>query len=177
MDPLAGKREAINQGEVDTIAWPDRGQGAPVELGQTFQLRACRIAIKKFYRRRSGSDWYWVADLERFYPDTVELMEIKVDSGIEVDDDQLNANPGRRPPEPEKVPHHEVQELTFVGQGRARQEHEEAERRHAYAELPIEQRLAAIRARARTKHVDVSSDLRVIEQRLQQAERKLDRAA
>lgn len=62
-DLLAGRREAINEGKAFSLVWLDEGKGCPVEVGQLFTLRACRIEITKTHRIQKKLDWEFEGDV------------------------------------------------------------------------------------------------------------------
>jgi hypothetical protein len=76
-DPLAGRRESINQGRIMSLVWPDRGEGCPVEADEVFRVRAGGLVILKTYRFQKKSPWkfdreemppgwYWGAEFKLF---------------------------------------------------------------------------------------------------------------
>lgn len=202
-DPLAGRREGINAGYVDSLLWPDRGQGAPVEQGKFFKLRTCHIEITRVHRVQQnaeggGKRWLWRAEFRRIFPeggvfllgksgkyvrDAKEALTSQDDHvGATLDpidpDDRSDAHRAvGEPPEPEAVPPHEVGTYTGDALARRRYEHEMAQERHADAEQPLEVRLARLRQLADAKHVDISGEVRVIEKRVEKIEQRLGRAA
>jgi len=189
-DPLAGKRQAINEGEIDVLEWRDEGKGCPVEQGQVFELRACVIEITSVRRLKRGrSDWVWRATFRRTvraHSDRPHLLKPRggyvsdarsaMQSGEErprwevISGDLVPSGP---PPEPEAVPPHEVRELPTSVAARARFEELKREEVQAERELPLPARLARLRQLAREKHVDISAEERVIERRIVAIERKL----
>jgi hypothetical protein len=202
-DPLAGRRQEINEGTAYSLMWVDEGQKCPVELGDIFQLRSCRIEITKIHRIQKGrGDWWWRAEFARYVPPTPEFLDRRggltenIDAAMPAQDDpepgtlRAISNDERDPtaaakhaalgdqPEPEAVPKDEIP--NYSGSRTARQcyEREMAERRIAEATAPLEERLVRLREQARHRNIDISSDLRVIEKRIAAAEDKvLERAA
>lgn len=208
-DPLIGKREAINKGELYSLIWFDQGEGCPVESGQIFPLRACSIQITKTHRIRKKepwkyegeqlpAGWYWRAEFETFWKisGTPYLarhggttsdhrhalrMEDEVESAgtlRAISEDERNERAGLEhgalgePPE-SAVEDHLIPDLIGSREARQRYELEMAERRMQEATAPLEQRLVRLREMASLRHVDITSELRVIEQRIQKAEDKV----
>ena len=69
-DPLAGKRAAIDAGELTTLSWPmrEKTDPCPVEVGQIIKLRSCSIEITRIERVQRNGKRYWIALFTR-YPD------------------------------------------------------------------------------------------------------------
>jgi hypothetical protein len=82
------------------------------------------------------------------------------------------------PPEPERVPDHEIGTYRHDMVAQQRHQFDLAQRRKAYESQPLELRLARLRRMADESHVDISAEERVIERRIAALERKLlERAA
>lgn len=202
-DVLAGLRDIINQDpQRDTVAWPDRGNGAGVKLGQVIKLRTCHIEVKRLERRREDGIPVWRMWFRRHYPEgRVYLLTPSSRAGDDgrgyTSNDELAArgedpnqaatlasldplaNPANLagPPEPEAVPPHEIGTYTGDALARRRFEHENQRARMLLASQPLEVRLATVRLTAAHNHIDISSDVRVIERRVQALERKVSNAA
>ena len=205
VDPLAGKRKAINEGELTTLSWPikTKGDPCPVELGELFGLRSCTIEITRIERTRHGAKRTWIALFTR-YPhhadrpllipaagdgyttDPRRALGLKeavfhdapttIDTIEEGDRSPEHKNAGE-PPEPEAIPHEVVKDSRGSRDAHQRFLLEVGAERVAEQEHPLEIRLTRLRASSRARHVDISNDLRVIEDRIAKAERKLERAA
>lgn len=213
-DPLAGKREAINRGEVYSLVWLDLGEGCPVEDRQIFRLRACSIQITKTHRIQKKqpwshegdllrAGWYWRAEFETFWKiartsflarrggttsDHRQAMRTEDDpesagtlhaiaEGERDERAELEHGALGEPPE-SAVEDHLIPQLTGSREARQRYELEMAERRIEEASAPLEQRLVRLREMAAQRNIDISSEMRVIEQRIEKAEGKvLERAA
>lgn len=196
-DPLAGQREKINTGERTQLTWPDDGQGWPVEEGQTFDLRDCSIEITS--RRRSKGQlgtWWFIAEFIR-YPKRVDRVHLLGRSGGYTEDEaqamraQDGEEPGTlygpgpeenplnlvQPPEPEAVPPAEIPGYTGSQQARARFESDVQEDRSRFAMQTAGTQLDQLRQLADAANVDVSSDVRVIEQRLARMRGKVLKAS
>lgn len=212
-DPLAKRRQRINEGEAYSLIWTDTGIGCPVDVGQVFQLRACRIEITKTHRIHKkqawefegewlDAGWYWRAEFDTYWK-TAKTQFLARRGGIT--SERRQAMPQQDSPDPgtlhlvtddERDPvaaaqhralgeapepalsDHEIRELRGSREARQRYELDMAERRMAEASAPLEQRLARLREMAGNRHVDISRDLRVIEQRVAAIEDKvLERAA
>lgn len=65
-DPLAGKRKQINEGELESLLWPDAGGGPPVTKGDIFKLRSCHIEITKVHRVMPKGKAHWRAEFTRY---------------------------------------------------------------------------------------------------------------
>lgn len=203
-DPLAGRRQDINEGRASALVWPDQGKGCPVEVGQVFPLRSCRIEITRIERRRREGKWNWLAFFARYTPDRLHLLtrgagstgtgyitELKDEEQAQRAQDDPEAatlcaaDPLGRPdpnlrsaPEPEGVPREEIPNYLGSIEAQQRYELDMAERRVAEAAAPLEERLVRLREMAGRRNIDITSDLFVIEQRIEKAEAKvLERAA
>jgi hypothetical protein len=212
-DPLAGRRDEINDGTAISLVWLDSGRGCPVKKGEIFKLRACSIEITVIQRFQKKLDWnyndqpmpagwYWRAEFttyrlltrQRFLakrggtttdrkqamavqddPDPATLAVIAEDERDPVAATQ-HASLGEAPEA--AVPHHEVPSYEASVEAAQLYALAHGERRVVEAEAPLEERLASLREASRTRNVDITSDLFIIEQRIERAERKvLDGAA
>ncbi len=212
-DPLAGFREAINEGSLYSLVWLDRGEGSPVEVDEVYPCRSCTIEITKVQRFQKKIDWehngealpagwFWRAEFAT-YRKAVRTHYLARRGGLTTDRKQAMAaeddpDPGtlrvisedERDPVvatqhaalgemPEAaVPKHEVPDYLASREARQVYELDMAERRVAEGSAPLEERLTRLREMSRLRHVDITSDLAVIAQRIEKAERKvLERAA
>lgn len=175
-DPLEGKREAIGAGESNTTTWLDDGTGAPVKVGDLFQLRSFGIEITRVQHKKSGMDFHYVVDFKRMYPDRVHHAGIKATSGIELDEDQRKAN-RTRPPEPEQVAPHEVRHLPTSVAARARFD----QTRHAVEQERRCQQLAGrirnLEKQAQRSGVDLDEEITLFEMEVARVERLVGKAA
>lgn len=174
-DPLAGLRERINEDtSVHALAWPDRGQGAPVQVGQVFKLRRVAIEVTRVRRERRGHGFVWIADFTRYHPDRGPRVLTRgagdgldehfgytdtPETGLLLDDEHTEAtlvplNSPRNlgpPPEPEAIPPHEVESLPRTAAARMRFEEAEIERRAALERMTPPQRVRALREEVRRR--------------------------
>lgn len=195
-DPLAGKRAAINAGEITTLTWPDEGKGPPVKRGEFFLLRACGIEITSVRRVGAGLRAEWRATFRRIpKPQKPHLLAPAgrggdtghgyvrrargaMPSGEErpdwhvVEGDEVPSGP---PPEPEAVPPEEVRELPTSVAAQARFEEIKREELRQERALPLAVRLERLRRLARERHIDISAEERVIERRIAAIEKKVYR--
>ena len=187
VDPLEGQRQALGEGKNSLLWIWEPGSEAPVKVGAIFKLRSCHVEIADVRRVQSQGRWLWRAETTRHYRERVHLLSSR--SGYTEDerfamsgtdesealtivplDSPLNT---ARPAEPEAVPPHEIPHYSASIEARERYEREQARRRAERRDLPLELRLAHLRRLARAKHVDISSEERVIARRLAQLEDKL----
>lgn len=200
-DPLAGKREAISEGRIYELAWPDTK--CPVEVGDVFPLRSCSIEITRIERFRQKGEFWWRAEFNR-YRKAVKPKFLDRRGGTTEDpatamsafDDpepgtiRVFADDERDPvaasqhealgeaPEPEAIPYQDVENSPFFRESHQRHQLEVAEERAAAAAKPLEQRVARLREVQATTQADISSELRMVEKQVAKAERKvLGRAA
>jgi hypothetical protein len=204
-DPLAGMRQAINDGSRTTLTWPMKSKAdpCPVEVDQIFDLKDCTIEITRIERTHHRGKRMWVALFSR-YPKRADRRLLLAANGdgfvsdpkralglgedlfdgapetldvIEEEDRTLEHRNAGEPLEPEAIPYQEVMQTSTTSEAHQRFMLELGAERVAEQEQPLEVRLARLRARSRGQHVDISNDLRVIEQRIEKAERKVERAA
>jgi hypothetical protein len=205
VDPLAGKRQAINDGELTTLSWPmnSKGDSCPVDIGEILGLRSCTIEITRIERTKHKGKRTWIALFTR-YPhhadrpllipasgdgytsdpkralglneDVFHESPPTIDTIEEEDRSPAHKNAGE-PPEPEVIPHQVVKSSRGSRDAHQRFLLEVGAERLAEQEQPLELRLARLRANSRGRHVDISRELHVIEKRIEAAERKLERAA
>ncbi len=201
-DPLAGKRAAINAGELDALLWSDDGNGCPVAVGDVFRLRSCHIEITRVHRVTAKGSWSWRAEFRRqlhearlylltrgagdghgYATDPARALRAQDDPNaatldqIAADDRSTAHRDLGDPPEPEAVAPHEVATLprTVAAQIRWRQVHdEEVERR---LDRSMSSKLREVRIRARQAGVDVSEEMDAIEQATERARLKIREAA
>jgi hypothetical protein len=200
-DPIAGQRQAVNDHKAASLLWVDSGQPCPVSVGDIFELRSCRIQITKTHRIKHGGQPKWRAAFDRYdrksdrlhlltatgdYTEDPDLAlglredvhdAATLDPIAEEDRSHEHKNAGE-PLEPEAVPPHEIPH--YQGSVDARHNYllEMSKERMAEQAEPLELRLLRLRQEARSRHVDISSEVRVIEKRIEAAERKvLERAA
>lgn len=197
-DPIAGQREAINEGTSDALLFPyfdpetSKVKPCPVKRGQEFELRACRITCGTPMRIGKHGAWQWRVPITRHQRVTkdkfrglgrglgyVEDPRAAVSAhDCPPDDDHwrdVDGNDGP-PPEPEAIdPEDIINGATAVAQ-RARHEREQRERREAFEALPLSERvrrleLAGGRAARR--------QLRAIRSQVAEGEKRagIDRAA
>jgi hypothetical protein len=198
-------RQAINDGSRTTLTWPMKSKTdpCPVEVDQTFNLKDCTIEITRIERTRHRGKRMWVA-LFRRYPKRADRRLLLAANGdgytsdpkralglgedlfeeapemldvIEEEDRTLEHRNAGEPLEPEAIPHQEVMKTATTAAAHQRFQLELGAERVAEQEQPLEVRLARLRARSRTRHVDIGRDLHVIEKRIEAAERKVERAA
>lgn len=179
-DPLEGKREGINAGEIKQLTFKqEKDEPCPVAVGDTFQLRNCFIEVTEITRRKRGKgkegEWYFVAQFTRYRKASRPYLlarrgythdprqAIKAD----LQDHDLQE------PEPEAVPPHEVAELDGSMDAYHRHLMVVAEARAAHEALPIEQRLASVKRAAKEAHIDISSHERLIRRKVAEIERKV----
>lgn len=204
-DPLAGKRQAINAGEMSTLTWPMKAKTdpCPVDLGQVFELRSCTIEITRTERTHTRGKRTWIALFKRYprcgdrpllipaagdgYTDdparALGLREAVFDvapSTLDVVEEEARSDEHKNagePPEPEAIPHQVVKATRGSNDAHQRFMLELGAERMALQDQPLELRLARLRTASRGRNVDISKDLWVIEKRIADAERKLERAA
>ena len=187
VDPLDGQRQALGEGKHSLLWIWEPGSECPVKVGDIFKLRSCHVEITDTRRVQSQGRWLWRAEITRHYRERVHLLgsrggytedERFAMSGTDESegltivplDSPLNT---ARPAEPEAVPPHEIPTYSDSVKARERYEREQERRRAEHRELPPELRLASLRRLAQAKHVDVSSEMRVIERRLAKLEDRL----
>lgn len=196
---LPGEREAINQGRCSSLLRPDDGEDCTFKPGEEFKLRSCRIVIRKTHRIKRDRKRHWRIEFDRYVKDRLYLLARGAGDGRGyVDNPDLaqraqdpiaqdqpdGPSPGERdagivggnrrePPEPEAVPPHEIPNYTASKEARAAYERQIEEERARQRELPLGQRIANIKKLSAERHLDISGDLTVIEQRVEKVERKL----
>jgi hypothetical protein len=198
-DPLSGQRELINKGNGSSLFWTVRSSKAPcpVEIGDFFALRGCGIEIT---RKERVTALKWRADFIRIHKAEPELL-LKRGGGTTTDldlamrsqedtqaattldavdpEDRSEAHRAAgEPPEGAIVPYHRVLEFKPSREAQQRYLRETAEQRVEEANAPLPVRLHRLSEMARSRHVDLSSEERVIKRRIEAMERKIaDRAA
>jgi hypothetical protein len=68
IDPLAGKRQALNRGEVEVLTWAELTK-CPVSKDEVFPLRSCTIQIGHVQRRLIKGEQRWEARVIYHWPD------------------------------------------------------------------------------------------------------------
>jgi hypothetical protein len=178
----------------------------PVAVGQVIELRTCHIEITRIERSKGGAKLsrLWLAFFARhdkradkpillsagtgapYTDDPAQALGLREDvfhgsaltlDAIEEEERSAEHKNAGEPLEPESVPPHEIKHYRGSRDAHQRRLLEVGGERVAQQAAPIEQRLAALREQSALRHVDISSDIRVIEQRIAKAERKLERAA
>lgn len=202
-DPLAGKRQAINDYDLYSLLWPDRGEKCPVQVGEIFELRSCFIEITKTHRITHEGEKKWRAAFTRiakridrplflsrvgdYTDDPDQAVGLREDvfhasaPNLDAIEEEARSDAHKNegdPLEPEPVPPHEVRDLRGSRDAQQRYLRDMAEQRGTEECAPLEERLARLREASRQRHVDVSGELRIVEKQIAKAERKvLDRAA
>lgn len=197
-DPLAGKREAIAEGELNHVTWPDKGKGCPVEIGDQFTLRPFSIQITHTRRTRSGGQWIWLAAFEKFYPqgkpylldrrggytdDPKAAMRAQDDpapatldrQGADARTEEHRA--GGEPPEPEGVPPHEVSSLptSIMARERFRDLRRQVDQERRMDQLAS--RVKKLQKRAERTGLDLGEEIDDLEATIARVENCLQRAA
>lgn len=197
-DPLAGIREKINRGDLDTLLWPDEGKGCPVEVGDVFQLRSCSIEITGTRRvQRGRSEWLWRATFRRVYRSgRIYLLAARgagdeghgyvsedkaaLSSGEErpdwdpVEGDRVPVGP---PPEPEAIPPHEVRDLPTSVAARARFAEQRLDIDAKRAERSISHELRQALAEARKRGEDVTPVVERVREQIRELKGNGERVA
>lgn len=193
VDPLAGRRQAINENRASALTWPDKGRGCPVDVGDVFTLRSCSIEITRKERIRRKGQWLWMAQFVRHVhlPDRLNLLAAAggytedEDRAMRAQDDPDPAtiktvhpmdNPLNlhTPPEPEAVPRDEIANYSSSRIAQQRYIREAAERRAAERRLPLSER---IRRLEECDSVDLTRQFARIGQAVEAAEAKRCRLA
>lgn len=68
IDPLAGRRQALNRGEVEVLTWAETTQ-CPVSKDEVFPLRSCTVQIGHIQRRLIKGKQRWEARVIYHWPD------------------------------------------------------------------------------------------------------------
>ena len=68
IDPLAGKRQALNRGEIEVLSWAEMTR-CPVSKDEVFPLRSCTIQIGHVHRRLIKGEQRWEARVIYHWPD------------------------------------------------------------------------------------------------------------
>jgi hypothetical protein len=204
-DPLAGMRQAINDGSCTTLTWPreSKTDPCPVKPEETFNLRDCTIEITRIERTHHRGKRMWVALFTR-YPRRADRRLLLAANGdgytsdekralglgetlfdhapetldlVGAEDRSVEHRNAGEPLEPEAIPHAEVLRSSATAEAHQRFVLELGAERVAEQEQPLEVRLARLRAKSRGRNVDISRELYVIEKRIKDAEQKLERHA
>lgn len=200
-DPLAGRREAINERRIDVLVWPDDGTGCPVEVGQVFRLRTCNIEITRVSRLMKPARWK--ADFRRHFREgRPRFMKYGHGSSLEEREGMVSGeewgattlqtviNPedrGRKdnlrvdagPREPELVPADEIPDLAESRKAQLRFEQEMTRRRLDLDCEPLSRRVARLLALHESGEVNLNREFKAIAGKVAEGERKakLRRAA
>lgn len=193
-DPLAGKREAINDRQVDVLIWPDRGRGCPVVVGQVFHLRRFNIEITRIERLLKPRPARWKAEFTRIHREVTTVKLLKPGHGDTSDprhamtsgeeygsptlcsvDPLENVHNLAPPPEGEIPPADEVPDYQTSRENQRNYEQQMTRARLDHERLPLEARLAIVRRLAEAEGVDLGRQLAAIEQRIKAAESKVRR--
>lgn len=185
-DPLAGQREAINEG-AESLLWPSRDAdgkplACPVKRGESFELRTCRITITQVHRLGRAHDWQWRAGFIRTKRLSADRVHLLAKRGGYTDDPRMALSAAEQegdwrevaenlgpPPEPEAVPPEIVAELPTSVVARERFEREREERRREFETLPLAERVRRLEAMGGTT---AKRELRAIRALAARAERK-----
>ncbi len=189
MDPLAGQREAINNG-AESLLWPSvdpetgRALACPVKRGDVFELRTCRITITQVHRLGRAQGWQWRAGFLRTKRVAADRVHLLAKRGGYTDDPRLALSATEQegdwrevpenlgpPPEPEAVPPEIVAELPTSVMAVANYERVQAERRAEFEALPLSEKVRRLEQRAER----VGRQLARIADAAEAAERKLRR--
>lgn len=94
-DPLAGKRQAINDHELSTLIWPlivgGSEQRCPVAKGDVFNLRSCQIEISRTERSKVKGVRVWLALFTRTYKRVDRPVLLSAGTGAPYTDDPKQA--------------------------------------------------------------------------------------
>lgn len=127
-DPLAGRREELNDGSLTSMMWPvAQYPDCPVKQGESFRLRSCRITFTSTREIKRKGYRYWLGLFDRHGPERTYLLgrnggyvedpkaamtaqaDMNAGSPREIwRENPMNLGP---PPEPEAVPPHVVDQL------------------------------------------------------------------
>ncbi len=190
LDPLKGHREQLNRDEIDSILWPDTGQGPPLEVGQVFNLRSGGVEVSRVHRVRKGREWFWRAEFIRIHRARLWILAPRGDytndprTGLPAGDDlelatttlSVTTRPAH-PPEPEAVPPYEVKRLPTTVEARERFEatrRREADHRRV---ARAASRLRALQKRAEQTGANLTDAILEVEDILERAEARLGKAA
>lgn len=197
-DPLAGHREALNEGRVSTLFLKPDGDelGCPVEVGEFFALKKCGVEITRKEKLKQDDEWTWKVDVLRIRkaskprflkrgggythdPDLAMRSYDDVRAAATIDaiapDERSEAHKAAGEPL-EGEPEDDVTLWHGEASQRARERYALAQFqvRAEEREQPLLERLARIQIQARERHMDLSSEERVIERRVRAMEAKLN---
>lgn len=196
-DPIAGQREAINEGKADALLFTYFEPGTteikpcPVKRGDSFELRTCRITCGTPMRIGKHGRWQWrvpVTRHKRVSADKVRLLDKRSGytddprsalSAANITDDEhwreVAENLGP-PPEPEAIDPEIIATLPSTVAAQANYEREQRERRAAFDALPLSERVRRLEA---VNDPRAQRQLRVIRSQVAEGERRagIDRAA
>lgn len=192
-DPIAGQREAINEGKADALLFAyfepgtKRIKVCPVKRGESFELRTCRIVCGTPVRIGKHGRWQWrvpVTRHKRVSADKVRLLDKRSGytddprsalSAANISEDEhwreVAENLGP-PPEPEAIDPEIIASLPMTVAAQANYEREQRERRAAFEALPLSERVRRLEGLNSPK---VGRQLARIAEATEAAERKLRR--
>jgi hypothetical protein len=195
-DPLAGHREAINEGRASVVFLKPLEDKCPVEVGQFFVLKKCGVEVTRKERIRKDGEWIWKIDFMRIRKASKPRL-LKRGGGYTTDpdlamrsqDDIQNAatlsvaTPDERteahraagePPEPEAWDDVDIWHSASSQTARERYALLQHQLRAEEREEPLLERLARVVREAKEQHIDLSGEERVIERRVRAMEAKLN---
>lgn len=182
-DPLAGMRQALNDGTCDVLMLPDKGKGAPVAVGELFELRSCAVEITATRRVRQKGAWYWRCHFTRYRRTRRSDVHLLGRSGdyahdergairardpvgsettLDTDPGLVERNDGRHPPEPEAVDPAEVRELATSAAARLAYERERRELSERERDRSLTAKLREARVLARRAGIETSTEVEQI---------------
>lgn len=189
-DPLAGYKEAINEGRCVSRLFPDQGQKLdelPLQEGQVIKLRSCSILVGKPERIKNREGKFIRVPLSRYGKHKPYFLGPNggvenPEQAIRAQDDPDPATVGkagpdpnlRPPPEPEGVPLDEIKDLKGSRESRQLYQLEMAEARMNEETLPISER---IRRLEECPGLDLTRQFARIRQAVEAAEAKRRRLA
>lgn len=193
-DPIAGQREAINEGKADALLFtyfePGTTQikACPVKRGDSFELRSCRITCGTPQRIGKHGRWEWRVPFVRHKRVTADKVRLLAPHGGYTDDPrgamsapdtapddehwrEVAENTGP-PPEPEAIDPEIIASLPATVAAQANYEREQRERRAAFEALPLSERVRRLEG---VNSAKVGRQLARIAEATEAAERKLRR--
>lgn len=197
-DPLAGHREAINEGRTSTLFLEPLGEElkSPVEVGDFFVLKRCGVEITRKEKIRKDGEWVWRVDLLRIRkaskprllkrgggythdPDLAMRSQDDIQNAatlsVATPDERTEAHKAAgEPPEGEAWDDAEIWNSEASQRARERYALLQYQLRAEEREEPLLERLARVAKEAKEQHVDLSGEERVIERRVRAMEDKLN---